>query len=242
MPLTPPPASDKTLAAPRPTRTGLAWPVGAAAVVALAGLLLAGASSLTGGGGALLAAGGMALAWRLSTRSAAAPVPLPIVTFSSPAQGAELMVAQVVPVWQRQLDVTRDKAADGLSQILVSFSELSATVDVLTTSLDRFNPPGAAGGETPESLELRQAGAALRDQVEQALVGFQSGDRVSQMLSIVSQDMGRFAAWVADHPGATAADAVAWLASLERSYTMDEQRSQHHGNPHVERDAVVEFF
>lgn len=241
-----PPASDQSrtaTGAPSAHPPWLAWPVGAAVAVGLAGLGLAGANGLAGGGGALLAAGGVALAWWLSSRPVHPSAALPIVAFGSPAQGAELMVAQVVPVWQRQLDVTRDNAAEGLSQILVSFSEISGTVDALTTSLDTYNPAGTAAGETAASDDLRQASAALRDQVEQALVGFQFGDRVNQMLSIVSQDMGSFAGWVAAHPGATAADAVAWLATLERSYTMDEQRSHHQqGNVHTERDAVVEFF
>ena len=46
----------------------------------------------------------------------------------------------------------------------------------------------------------------------------------------------------AANPRATPSDAAAWLTALEASYTMDEQRSTHHGNVHVEQSAGVEFF
>jgi methyl-accepting chemotaxis protein len=62
------------------------------------------------------------------------------------------------------------------------------------------------------------------------------------MLSIVANDMTHFAQWVAENPRATHTDATAWLTALEASYTMDEQRSTHHGNVHVEQSAGVEFF
>jgi len=47
---------------------------------------------------------------------------------------------------------------------------------------------------------------------------------------------------VAENPRATHSDAAEWLAALEASYTMDEQRSTHHGNVVVEKSAGVEFF
>jgi methyl-accepting chemotaxis protein len=62
------------------------------------------------------------------------------------------------------------------------------------------------------------------------------------MLAIVGNDMDNYARWVAEHPRATQTDAAEWLAALEASYTMDEQRSTHHGNVHVDNSAGVEFF
>jgi methyl-accepting chemotaxis protein len=47
---------------------------------------------------------------------------------------------------------------------------------------------------------------------------------------------------VAHNPTATQSDAAEWLAALESSYTMDEQRSHHHGNVHVKRSSGVQFF
>jgi methyl-accepting chemotaxis protein len=101
---------------------------------------------------------------------------------------------------------------------------------------------GAMGTSVQGSDDVRQASAALRDQLDEAFVHFQFGDRVSQMLSIVGNDMTNFARWVAHNPTATQSDAAEWLAALESSYTMDEQRSHHHGNVHVERSSGVEFF
>ena len=60
--------------------------------------------------------------------------------------------------------------------------------------------------------------------------------------AIVAIDMTNFARWVQENPYATQSDAAEWLAALEASYTMDEQRSIHHGNVHVDKTAGVEFF
>jgi methyl-accepting chemotaxis protein len=310
--------------------------------------------------------------------------------------GAEVMVSTVVPVWSRQMEVTRDAAAEGLSGILDQFSQMSATLNTLVsdiqgyavtaepgavdqsvrrespaleallapsrrafaqrdtavaelsrcaealselqqlakqtreigrhTRLVAFNAsieahrgktgqgsPGAESGSQAVAVELRtvatrmaeagervdqvvtqllngirklsresaigdtseeelrleldlqarqalaallgglgsalqgsgsvqDASRALQDQLEAIFVHFQFGDRISQMLSIVANDMTQFAAWVAANPRATYSDASAWLTALEASYTMDEQRSSHHGNVHVEQSAGVEFF
>lgn len=101
---------------------------------------------------------------------------------------------------------------------------------------------GSLGASLEGSAQVHQAGQALRDQIDNAFVNFQFGDRVSQMMSIVANDMSNFARWVAANPMATQSDAAEWLASLEASYTMEEQRSHHHGNVHVERSSGVEFF
>jgi methyl-accepting chemotaxis protein len=101
---------------------------------------------------------------------------------------------------------------------------------------------GGLGAALQGSAEVQQASATLRDQLDQAFVHFQFGDRLSQMLSIVGNDMANFARWVAVNPRATQSDAAEWLEALEGSYTMEEQRSQHHGNAHVDRSSGVEFF
>jgi methyl-accepting chemotaxis protein len=98
------------------------------------------------------------------------------------------------------------------------------------------------GSSMQGTADLRQVGNTLREQLDAAFTSFQFGDRVSQMLSIVANDMSNFAKWVAAHPRATQSDAAEWLAALEASYTMEEQRSHHHGNVHIERSTMVEFF
>jgi methyl-accepting chemotaxis protein len=101
---------------------------------------------------------------------------------------------------------------------------------------------GGLAGALDGSGEVQQLSQSLAGRLEETFVHFQFGDRVSQMLSIVANDMGNLAAWLAQHPQATHADAAEWLAALEASYTMEEQRSSHHGNVHIEQDAGVEFF
>ena len=64
-------------------------------------------------------------------------------------QGASVMVDQVVPVWSRQMDVTREVATEGLAQILNGFSEMSSAVQTLTQGLDSITlaaEPGAVDG------------------------------------------------------------------------------------------------
>ncbi len=101
---------------------------------------------------------------------------------------------------------------------------------------------GTVGAALQGSQSVQEASVSLREQLESVFMHFQFGDRVSQMMSIVANDMSNFAAWVAEHPQATHTDAAQWLAALEASYTMDEQRSSHHGNVHVDKSAGVEFF
>lgn len=304
--------------------------------------------------------------------------------------GAEVMVAQVVPVWSRQMDVTRTVASDGLAKLLENFAGVSGALEELSRNLQSFTPtatPGAvddAVGQQSEALDalmapslrafrqrddmaavlarcaetlselqlqaktaheisrhtrlvafnasieahrsntvgsgsqavanelrdlasrmaatgeavhrlvaqlsqtvnqtrrsadlddtapdelrlelqiqartalntllsslgtsltgsrdLKEGSDTLRAQLEEAFVNFQFGDRISQMLSIVGNDMSNFAAWVATHPHASQTDAAEWLEALESSYTMEEQRAHHHGNVHVDRGSEVEFF
>jgi len=354
----------------------LAWQggaLGSAAVVALAGVLLV-----------------------LQQRRMALPdgdTPAP-ARHAAPAAagrvGAEVMVSQVVPVWSRQMDVTRDVASDGLAKLLENFAGVSGALDTLSRSLESFSPTAAPGavdaaidvqapaldallapserafqqrdavvavlgrcadtladlqlqaklaheisrhtrlvafnasieahrsgavgsgsqavanelrdlaarmaatGEAvhrlvgqlsqvvggarrsgeiddtqPDELrlelqlrarealaallgslgtslagtrEMKDTSDALRNQLDESFINFQFGDRVSQMLSIVGNDMSNFAAWVARHPHATQSDAAEWLEALEASYTMEEQRAHHHGNVHVDRGSEIEFF
>jgi methyl-accepting chemotaxis protein len=100
----------------------------------------------------------------------------------------------------------------------------------------------AVGSSTQSSSQAQHAVERLLHQLDGAYVHFQFGDRVSQMLDIVTENMVRFTRWVQANPKATQTDAAEWLTQLEASYTMEEQRSHHHGNVHVERGSCVEFF
>ncbi|XVJ69418.1 MAG: methyl-accepting chemotaxis protein [Rhizobacter sp.] len=101
---------------------------------------------------------------------------------------------------------------------------------------------GDIGRNMTSSRELREASAQVRDDLDEVLMGFQSGDRVSQMMAILANDMARLADWNEGPAQAKMADATEWLAELDRSYTMEEQRTQHHGNVRIETGTSVDFF
>lgn len=95
---------------------------------------------------------------------------------------------------------------------------------------------------TRASRGIRAASRQVQSELEKIFMGLQSQDRLSQMLSAVTDDMGRFNAWIAGQPDLAAASSHDWLERLESSYTMEEMRSVHHGTAAVERQAKVEFF
>ena len=372
-----------------PLRRLAAWQRPVAAVLAVAGAVLAWLGGWAALVGVLAVLAAAWLAWH--GMAAAGPTQAESQLESAGRHGAEVMVSQVVPVWSRQMEVTRDAATDGLSHILEAFAEMSGALTALTSNLSNFAvhaDPGAvddavqrespallvltaasqrafaerdavvaelggcatglaelqqlakntrelarhtrlvafnasieanrqgnavAGGSqavanelrmlsgrmaetgeridrvvqgmstrvgkarregeindtSPEELrleidlsarkalqamlgsmgaslqnsaEVEQASRTLGEQLEAAFVHFQFGDRVSQMLNIVGNDMSNFARWVAANPRATQTDAAEWLAALEASYTMNEQRATHHGNVTVDVGSNVDFF
>jgi methyl-accepting chemotaxis protein len=95
---------------------------------------------------------------------------------------------------------------------------------------------------TRASRGIRAASRQVQGELEKIFMGLQSQDRLSQMLSAVSDDMGRFDSWVSGHEDPAAASAQDWLERLDASYTMEEMRSAHHGTVVIDRQAEVEFF
>jgi methyl-accepting chemotaxis protein len=98
------------------------------------------------------------------------------------------------------------------------------------------------GRSLQASHEMRALATQMRDDVDAVFLGFQAGDRVGQMLDILERDVRKLIDWNATRASASHADADAWLAELEQSYTMTEQRNQHHNTVSVDTDAGVEFF
>lgn len=92
------------------------------------------------------------------------------------------------------------------------------------------------------SRDLQEAGAAVSAEFERVLMGFQTQDRLSQMLTCVTDDISRLTQWLEQGGDLSAAQAGEWLARLDESYTMEEQRSEHHGNTSIQRETAVEFF
>jgi methyl-accepting chemotaxis protein len=92
------------------------------------------------------------------------------------------------------------------------------------------------------SRELQETGVAVHQELEQVLMNFQMQDRLSQMLNCVTDDIQRLTQWLGQGGDLSAAQAGEWLARLDASYTMEEQRAEHHGNTSIQREAAVEFF
>ena len=92
------------------------------------------------------------------------------------------------------------------------------------------------------SRGLREAGQAVREQVERTLVSFQSQDRLNQMLGNIVDDIERMQQWLEQGGDLSKAQANVWLERLESSYTMEEQRTVHFGQSAIERSSSVDFF
>lgn len=95
---------------------------------------------------------------------------------------------------------------------------------------------------TRATRNLHGVGRQLQGELERVLVGMQSQDRLSQMIGSVTDDMGRLVAHLHGARDPLAASPPEWLARLEASYTMDDQRSSHHGTTAIDQSSSVEFF
>ena len=79
----------------------------------------------------------------------------------------------------------------------------------------------------------------VSQQVERMYVGFQYQDRISQMMTLLHDDMARLES-VLSNPLASADELTqeAWLARLESQYVMQEQHQHHSGQTAIGADAI----
>lgn len=139
-------------------------------------------------------------------------------------RAALALLSQQVAADTRSDHVRQDQA---LAQARQSLAELD---------LERTDPDIAA-------CALQSLSARIEKDLERVLLGMQFQDRLDQTLTNVARDMQRFTEWMRSNEHASHADAMRWLAELERSYTMQEQRTRHHGLPSGPTQAgSVEFF
>lgn len=101
---------------------------------------------------------------------------------------------------------------------------------------------GSTGQYQRATLALQQSSRAVQDDLERILVSLQSQDRLSQMLTAVTDDMARLRDWLDGRDDPLASQPGRWLERLEQSYTMEEQRTTHHGGAQIDRTSAVEFF
>lgn len=107
---------------------------------------------------------------------------------------------------------------------------------VISALLARLRDLGRSG------RGLRDAGNSIKSEIELAMMGFQAQDRLSQMLGTVNADIERLREWVVQGNRQDTAMAAEWLDRLEKTYTMEEQRTQHFGQDAIEKQSAVEFF
>ena len=151
-------------------------------------------------------------------------------------QAAVQMVKEVDGVQQR-LATARSRGADTSldDEDLALRSEVNARA-VLRALL------GSMGDVARSSRTLQEAGRKAQADIDDILMSLQGHDRVNQMLQSVITDIGRMSAWLDGGSDEAAASAAEWLERLDKTYTMEEMRSTHHGTKAVEAQTAVEFF
>lgn len=120
----------------------------------------------------------------------------------------------LLPVWLRQIEAAKHHSQASIEALLESFATVSLQID---------DP-------------------ALHDELEKMAMGLQSHDRVSQMLTAVTDDMQRLVQWLNGAEDRAAASPAQWLARLEASYPMTEMNARHHNQVAVEKPSGVQFF
>ena len=117
----------------------------------------------------------------------------------------------------------------------------SKVVDEVLASLHATIVQISGEGET-----LRQRGASLQSEVAHMLTAFQFQDRISQILDVVRSDLARIAELASDSsPTNPVPTPNEWMARLQSTYTMDEERSLHGASgsgPAAETPSTVTFF
>lgn len=98
--------------------------------------------------------------------------------------GAEVMVSQVVPVWSRQMEVTRDVVTDGLAKLLENFAGVSGALGDLSAQLESFNPV-AAPGMLDEAVQTQAAALDVLMQPSQR--AFDQRDEMRAVLTRCSE-------------------------------------------------------
>ena len=83
-------------------------------------------------------------------------------------------------------------------------------------------------GLSEAATEFMDKSIIIKHEVEGALVSLQFQDRVSQMLSLVNQDMDKLNNHLVEDNDVNHVNAEAWLGDLAGTYTMAEQLTVHH--------------
>jgi len=142
--------------------------------------------------------------------------PTPELTLER-AQALVGLFDQVLLVWARHLAAACQQSEVAVADMLAAFAQLGSHVDPTRTPVP--TPPRGANDSNP----------SVTDPVERMYKGLQYQDRITQMMTLMHDDMVRFHHAV--HCGQADLDVNAWLNRLQAQYVMVEQH--HHGSPHA---------
>lgn len=151
-------------------------------------------------------------------------------------------IEQVNTVLQSTLERTTEYAAEDNSRL--SKSELS-----IAQVLEQFQQSSQNIMQSAHTLE--QESSAVQSSVEEVLVNLQFQDRVSQILSHVTDDMDKLVGAISEQEtrlrhGEVIApiDISEWLHAVQKTYTTLEQVDVHRGSHHSKRpdNSEITFF
>jgi methyl-accepting chemotaxis protein len=127
-------------------------------------------------------------------------------------------------------------------QFMAVDSEAVARADaVIQDVVGRFRD--ATAGVEDSARRLLDESVGIRDELSRLLVALQFQDRMSQILTHVTDDMTRLCNQVAQGGDVSGMDVGAWLSRLERSYATSEERIVHAGRRAAEPAATgIMFF
>ncbi|MES2091865.1 MAG: methyl-accepting chemotaxis protein [Pseudomonadota bacterium] len=101
---------------------------------------------------------------------------------------------------------------------------------------------GSVSALNQSSLALRDSSRVVQEELEKIFMSMQSQDKLSQMMTAVTDDMQRLVLWLNGAEDPAAGTPQKWLERLESSYTMEEMKASHHNLVSVEKSAGVQFF
>ena len=160
-----------------------------------------------------------------------------VQTLAGQSRDAARRVAEQVASMRRRVDDVAQQAR----RLDTDDEELAAQADENARQVVLGLLAGLADAAR-SSRTLRATSEQVQADLERIMVSLQSQDRQAQMLGAVCQDIERMRTWLEGQPDEEARSAVQWLARLEKSYTMEEMHSSHHGTSTVDRAPAVEFF
>lgn len=151
-------------------------------------------------------------------------------------------IEQVNSALQTTLDRTTEYAAQDSDRLSKSEGAIAQVLDQFQNSSENI---------LQSAHILEQESAAVQSSVEEVLVNLQFQDRVSQILSHVTDDMEKLVGALADQEtrlrhgeSVTLIDIQEWLRAIQKTYTTLEQVDVHRGSAHSQTpsNSEITFF